>query len=175
MIQFKISKIFQSFFENNKKIINSQVTLDWEKAFVEIALNTTFPGVSMYPHAARSYSDVSTDAIFFDAIKLASGYMLMFIYTILMLGKLNAVEVKMYLAITGIASVGMGLMIGMGLSSALGFPYTPMHPAMPFLALGKFVFCPYRSVASVKLVHVRLSECRILRTIIVFIRSGAPL
>eukprot|EP00088_Acartia_fossae_P041082 TRINITY_DN4294_c0_g1_i7.p1 TRINITY_DN4294_c0_g1~~TRINITY_DN4294_c0_g1_i7.p1 ORF type:complete len:1080 (-),score=273.26 TRINITY_DN4294_c0_g1_i7:86-3325(-) len=113
-----------------------QVTLDWEKAFVEIALNTTFPGVSMYPHAARSYSDVSTDAIFFDAIKLASGYMLMFIYTILMLGKLNAVEVKMYLAITGIASVGMGLMIGMGLSSALGFPYTPMHPAMPFLALG---------------------------------------
>ena len=69
--------------------------------------NTTLDGVTMYPNAARSYSDVSTDAIFFDAIKMASGYMLMFIYTIFMLGKLNSVEIKGYLAIVGIASVGV--------------------------------------------------------------------
>jgi len=113
-----------------------QVTLDWEQAYINTILNTTMDGVTMIPNAARSYSDVSTDAIFFDAIKMASGYMLMFIYTILMLGKLNSVEVKGYLAIVGIASVGMGLSIGLSLSSALGFPYTPMHAAMPFLALG---------------------------------------
>ena len=118
-----------------------QVTLDWEQAFVDIILNTTLDGVTMYPNAARSYSDVSTDAIFFDAIKMASGYMLMFIYTIFMLGKLNSVEIKGYLAIVGIASVGMGLFIGLGLSSALGFDYTPMHAAMPFLALGEFISC----------------------------------
>jgi len=112
-------------------------TLAWEEQMIQITLNISHPGVKVFPNAAKSFADVSADAIFFDAIKMAIGYLLMFIYTVLILGKLNTLELKFYLAITGIVSVGMGLIIAVGLSSAMGYPYTPMHSALPFLCLGK--------------------------------------
>ncbi len=31
----------------------------------------------------------------------------------------------------------MAMVISMGITSAMGYPYTPMHAALPFLALGK--------------------------------------
>lgn len=112
-------------------------TLAWEEQMIQITLNISHPGVKVFPNAAKSFADVSADAIFFDAIKMAIGYLLMFTYTVLILGKLNTLELKFYLAITGIVSVGMGLIIAVGLSSAMGYPYTPMHSALPFLCLGK--------------------------------------
>merc|ERR1719232_1746835 len=60
----------------------------------------------------------------------------MFLYTVLMLGKMNRVEVRLYLTISGILSIMMGLVIAIGLSSLLGYPYTPIHAILPFLCLG---------------------------------------
>ena len=40
------------------------------------------------------------------------------------------------MSIAGLISIGMGLVVAWGLSSALGFPYTPLHAALPFLCLG---------------------------------------
>ena len=48
-----------------------------------------------------SFSDVTTEAIEFDTYKLAIGFGLMFCYTMFMLGKLNVVEHRTYLAMTG--------------------------------------------------------------------------
>merc|ERR1711915_77571 len=45
-------------------------------------------------------------------------------------------EVRLYLSISGIISIFMGLAISLGISSALGYPYSPMHMALPFLCLG---------------------------------------
>ena len=75
-------------------------------------------------------------AIFFDAVKMAVGYLLMFGYTMFFLGRTNLVEHRSVIALLGILSVGFGLMIGMGISSAIGLPYTPIHGILPFLALG---------------------------------------
>jgi hypothetical protein len=36
-----------------------------------------------------------------------------------------------------VAAVAMAMVISMGITSAMGYPYTPMHAALPFLALGK--------------------------------------
>ena len=36
-----------------------------------------------------------------------------------------------------LACSAMALVISVGITSALGYPYTPMHAALPFLALGK--------------------------------------
>jgi Sterol-sensing domain of SREBP cleavage-activation len=73
----------------------------------------------------------------FDGFFLAGGYFIMFVYTVLMLGRLNSLEVRLYLSIAGIVSIGMGLIISLGLSMAMGYPYTPTHAALPFIALGK--------------------------------------
>ncbi len=115
------------------------LTLAWEAEFIKIGLAANYSGAVVYPNACRSFGDVSADAIFFDGIKMASGYLLMFVYTIFMLGRLNSVEIRVYLSIVGIICIGMGLIIAMGLTLAFGYPYTPMHAALPFLALGKTI------------------------------------
>ena len=50
--------------------------------------------------------------------------------------RLNSLEVRLYLSIAGILGVGMGLLIALGVSSVMGYPYTPMHSMLPFLCLG---------------------------------------
>ena len=111
-------------------------SLDWEEQFIQTALNNSRPGAELFVNAGKSFGDVSAGAIFFDAWLMAAGYTLMFTYTILVLGKMSSVEVRLYLALAGICGVFMGLIIAMGLSSMFGFPYTPMHGMLPFLCLG---------------------------------------
>eukprot|EP00092_Neocalanus_flemingeri_P006120 GFUD01006591.1.p1 GENE.GFUD01006591.1~~GFUD01006591.1.p1 ORF type:complete len:999 (+),score=194.12 GFUD01006591.1:266-3262(+) len=113
-----------------------KTTLDWEEEFIQIVQNMSTPDAIALPHAAKSFGDISSDAIFFDAYLMAGGYLLMFIYTIVMLGKLNTLEVRLFLSISGIVSIFMGLGIALSISSLLGFPYTPMHAILPFLCLG---------------------------------------
>ena len=93
-------------------------------------------GVILFPNSPKSFSDISAEAIFFDGIKMGCGYLLMFLFTVCMLGKMNRMEVRMYLAMVGIFSVAMGMVISVGISSVLGFPYTPMHSILPFILLG---------------------------------------
>ena len=115
-----------------------KITLEWEDKFVKTTLNMSKPGFNVLPHAARSFGDISSEAVFFDAYLMLAGYMLMFSYTVIMLGRLNSLEVRLYLSISGIISIFMGLAISLGISSALGYPYSPMHMALPFLCLGKY-------------------------------------
>ena len=68
---------------------------------------------------------------------MVSGYLLMFLYTILMLGNVNRIEHRTYLTAAGIAAVALGLVVSIGLGALLNLPYTPMHAILPFLCLGK--------------------------------------
>jgi len=112
------------------------VSLEFEELWIDTVQNSSRPDALMIPNAAKSFGDVSAGAIFFDAWLMAAGYLLMFTYTILVLGKMNSLEVRLYLAIAGIAGIFMGLAIAMGLSSMFGYAYTPMHGMLPFLCLG---------------------------------------
>ena len=114
-----------------------KTTIDWEEQFINIALNMSSQTMVYKPNAVKSFSDVSSQAVFFDIYLMLIGYTAMFIYTVVMLGKVNALEVKFYLSIAGIVSVFKGLAISVAVASMLGFPYTPMHAALPFLCLGK--------------------------------------
>ena len=60
----------------------------------------------------------------------------MFFYTVVMLGSLNTVEIRLYLSVSGLVCIGMGISLGLSLSSAIGYFWTPMHPALPLLCLG---------------------------------------
>ena len=77
---------------------------------------------------------------------MVCGWFLMFIYTMLMLGRFNMVEHRTYLSAAGFLAVGMGLIISLGLTFAIGMPYTPMHAILPFLYLGKSVVISNHSV-----------------------------
>ena len=62
-------------------------SLAWEEAFLQTVLNSSKPGAVTLANAGKSFGDVSAGAIFFDAWLMAGGYVLMFAYTILMLGR----------------------------------------------------------------------------------------
>ena len=83
------------------------VTLAWEQQLVEttLAVNTAGAGagagLTVLPNAGRSYGDISAGAISSDMLLLLGGYLLMFLYTVLMLGHVSWVELRLGLAIAG--------------------------------------------------------------------------
>ena len=83
-----------------------------------------------------SFGDEASAPIEYDIKKQLIGYALMFIYTLVSLGKHNRVEHKFYLAGAGIMSVFFGVIVGVGLTLALGYPYTPVTGILPFICLG---------------------------------------
>ena len=87
-----------------------------------------------------SFGDISTESLSFDTIRMICGYGVMFVYVIFMLGKLNRVEHRTYLAVAGLVSVLFGLIISMGMAFQMGYFYTPLHTLLPFLALGRVTF-----------------------------------
>lgn len=76
-------------------------TLKWEEYFIDSVLNMTTENVIILPNAGRSYGDISTGAISNDLRFLAGGYLLMFCYTVFMLGKINLVELRLMLSVAG--------------------------------------------------------------------------
>jgi len=113
-----------------------ETTLSWEENLVKACLNLSSSGIEVLVNSARSYGDISADAIFSDTFLLLGGYLIMFIYTVIMLGRLNNIEVRLFLSIAGLISIGMGMAIAVSISSLLGYPYTPIHSALPLLCLG---------------------------------------
>ena len=89
---------------------------------------------------SSSFSDASSDSLLFDTGLMIAGYALMFLYTVAMLGRPNAVEQRAYLAMAGISAVGMGMVVSLGLTMAFGFFYTTIHGVLPFLAMGESFF-----------------------------------
>ena len=67
---------------------------------------------------------------------MGAGYLLMGLYTVLVLGSISWTGLKVYLTLAGLFAVLLGLLVGLGVSSAMGFQVTPLHTILPFLCLG---------------------------------------
>ncbi|CAG0922226.1 unnamed protein product, partial [Notodromas monacha] len=115
-------------------------TEEFESVFIEamqkLSRETEDEDFTVLFSSSRSFVDVSTNAIMGDAMKLALGYGIVFIYTASVLGKKNWTENRGLLSIVGIFSVFLSIVTSMGLCQALGVLYGPMHNMLPFLLLG---------------------------------------
>ena len=94
-------------------------------------------GYELFMNLGLSFVTESSKPIEYDSQRQIVGYALMFLYTVVMLGRPNAVEQRAYLAMAGIFAVGMGLVVSLGLTMAFGFFYTTIHGVLPFLAMGE--------------------------------------
>ena len=92
-------------------------------------------GYSFYMNLGLSFDTESNRPLENDTVRQIIGYSLMFVYTLLSLGKLNVVENKFYLAGAGITSIILGITAGLGLTMLFGYIYTPLSGAVPFLCL----------------------------------------
>ena len=112
-------------------------SLEFEAYLVSVCNEENELGnVEVRPLTGRSFNDISFDALFFDAYKMLIGYIIMFVYTVLMLGRINWLEIRFYLSGMGILSCLLGLTSAMGITFLLGLEYNQTHNVLPFIAIG---------------------------------------
>lgn len=112
--------------------------------------------VTVNINVARGYDDIAAVTIIGDAMMMPLGFMIVFVYVMIMLGRFNCVETrvnkqqiycicpccnvlpfsKAFLAMVGCSAIGLTILVTYGLCSAFGLPYGPMHNVIPFLMLG---------------------------------------
>ena len=84
-----------------------KINLEWELDVIDICLEQAEEwkndGIDMTVkvNVARSFNDISGQAIFGDLPKVLIGYGIMFVYTAVMIGRLNKVEQRFYLTGAG--------------------------------------------------------------------------
>ena len=70
-------------------------SLNFEQHLIDLsARETGKDDITIIVFTARSFNDVSFQTIFFDVWKMLGGYVIMFSFTVMMLGKLNKTEVS---------------------------------------------------------------------------------
>lgn len=69
-------------------------TLEFEGDMLEIMLNKSgYPdGLESFPNVQRSFADVAKVAVFGDGLQLVMGYVILFVYVTVMLGKFGCVD-----------------------------------------------------------------------------------
>ena len=115
-----------------------QFTLRWETSLIETLTEKlgNHSGYQLFPNVAKSFSDLSAEAIEGDAFIFGCGTAIMFVYVQLMLGKFNFVEQRPGISSVGICCCFLGLLTSYGICSGLGLVFSPMHAIIPFLFVG---------------------------------------
>ena len=108
-----------------------QVLKSWQRS-----RETEGKGYSLYMNLGLSYNEEASGPIEYDVDRQIYAYIIMFIYTMLTLGKLNIVENKFYLAAAGILSVFLGVTFATAIAAALGIQWYPSNGILPFICLG---------------------------------------
>ncbi|CAG0886016.1 unnamed protein product [Cyprideis torosa] len=118
--------------------VADNVTKSWEKRFIDTFTNytTTDSDLEIYYEALRSFVDIASGTALQDVELLSIGYVIVFLYIILVLSNRNRVEQKVLLSILGLLAVGLSTIASTGICSALGVLYGPMHKTLPFILLG---------------------------------------
>ncbi|XP_012942197.1 protein patched homolog 3 [Aplysia californica] len=108
----------------------------FEKKMIDMALRGHENISKTYVYASRSFDDEGFGAINSDIKLLTAGFSIVFIYVILSLGKFNLIEHKIYISLSGMACVGLSILVAYGIATALDIIYSPIQTIMPFLLLG---------------------------------------
>ncbi len=92
--------------------------------------------LKVYPKAQRSSKDINDASIANDQNLFFVGYLLVTLYIMIMLGKFNSVEQRIWLSLGGITAVILGIGTAYGLCSLFGIWGSQMNMIMPFMLLG---------------------------------------
>eukprot|EP00090_Calanus_glacialis_P001448 TRINITY_DN11036_c0_g1_i1.p1 TRINITY_DN11036_c0_g1~~TRINITY_DN11036_c0_g1_i1.p1 ORF type:complete len:930 (-),score=108.05 TRINITY_DN11036_c0_g1_i1:221-3010(-) len=116
----------------------TNVSMMFEEDLKVALLNTTgIPeGIDVSVIVSRSFDDVINENIIGNYNLLFSGFAIMFVYVLIMLGKFNCVEHRVWLSLAGLTGIVLGSVFCMGLCSAFGLMFTQLHNVLPFLMLG---------------------------------------
>ncbi|KAK3931008.1 Patched domain-containing protein 3 [Frankliniella fusca] len=118
---------------------SNKTALEWESEFLHRVFNSnrTKPkGMNIYAVAKRSYYDMLDKVLDSNMTVLFAGFSLIILYVILMLGRCNLIQQRIYLSLLGVSIVGLTILASYGFCFYMGFFFGPVHPILPFLLLG---------------------------------------
>ncbi|KAG7374017.1 Patched family protein [Nitzschia inconspicua] len=134
-----------SYFLQDRSFVEDGTTKDpvnegWEK---DVFLSTAeavpqeYPLLSVDYFSSRSFEDEFGGAISGDLIYVNISYILAFLFVAANLGKIRCgTGSRWTLALAAVVTVGLSTAAGLGLSSAFGLFYGPVHSILPFILLG---------------------------------------
>ena len=116
----------------------TNVTMIFEEHLKEALLDTSnvTEGYTVSVIVSRSFDDVINENILGNYNLLFSGFSIMFVYVLIMLGKFNMVEHRIWLSLAGLTGIIIGSVFGVGFCSFFGLMFTQLHSILPFLMLG---------------------------------------
>ncbi|CAD6227822.1 GSCOCG00006280001-RA-CDS [Cotesia congregata] len=139
-------------YDENGRVIGAKATIlnwilkksnihspEWELEFISRTLysNRTLPaGMKIYAVAKRSFIDCLNDVMRNNISILCCGLFIIVGYVVIMIGKCNPVEQRIYLSLLGVSVVGQAILSGFGVCFYLGYMYGPIHSVLPFVLLG---------------------------------------
>ena len=82
---------------------------------------------------SKSIDDVMGNTIFLDLQNVIFCFLVMYIYTSVMLNGSSWSSMRFFLTAIGLFSVLLGVIIANGLTSAIGYEYMPHFAILPFL------------------------------------------
>ena len=92
--------------------IVDRASLEWELALRDelMADQELLPAeVTSYINVARAFSDIAGATITGDAYMVPIGFMIMFAYVQVMLGKFSCIEQRAFLALSGLTCIGLSI------------------------------------------------------------------
>ncbi|CAG0918990.1 unnamed protein product [Notodromas monacha] len=109
----------------------------WEQEFLAVVRKfKSRIGATVTFRAERSFSDLSNVAIINDVPFVMVSCMLMYAFVCLNLGKCDVIEMRVYLSIAGLLSIFMAFFVSLGICSAFGVLYSPVHNLLVLLLQG---------------------------------------
>jgi Niemann-Pick C1 protein len=136
------AKALQMTFQSNldQEGSNKSKALEFEQEFIYFLGNYSKENengpVKVHLFNLKSMQDAIGGTIRGDLSLLSMGFVIVFIYVMVMLGKFNSVEQRAYLSLLGILAIGLGIATSYGICQLLGIWYGPMNSILPFMLLG---------------------------------------
>ena len=94
-------------------------------------------GLTVDINMSKSIDDVMGNTIFLDLQNVAFCFLIMYIYTSVMLnGSFKWTDFRPFLTAIGLFSVLLGVIMANGIASAIGYSYMPHFSMIPFLMVG---------------------------------------
>ena len=116
---------------------DNEDAMEWELGFIEETVKSDSPNnLQIFGLAERSYDDEIMFVVYSNIVTLLLGFVLLFLYMVLVLGNFNLIEQRALLSIAGMVVVGLSLGASYGLGFYLGVAFNDMCPVIPFLLLG---------------------------------------
>ncbi|GJP64541.1 hypothetical protein CLOP_g21517 [Closterium sp. NIES-67] len=111
-------------------------TQAWQKALVPLIKAYKSEAVDVYVLSPWDENDTSDTAIYSDVSMLMAGYLLLFLYGLVILSKPHPVESRAYMGLVNVVSVGLAAFSAYGLCSLVGLGFSLVSQVLALLLLG---------------------------------------